>query len=344
MKKIIFATALTLAMFILNSCGEQQEIKSESGKEFPVKIAVVEKAMVDQVIEFTGNIEPMVKNYISSAAAQRIEKIYVEVGSRVKRGDLLVQMESVNYTQARIQLENLKLDLSRIEALYKAGGVSAQQYDQMKTQVKVAEESIANLDRNTKLLSPIDGVITQKNFDNGDLATGQPILVVMQMQPVKILINISEEFFPQVKVGTPVEITLDIYQGKKFPGRVMLVHPTIDASTRTFQAEVRIDNPGMVIRPGMFARAKVDFGSKERVVVPDRAVIKQAGTNDKYVYVYENGVVSYTKINLGKRVDSIYEVIDGIEPGTEVVIAGQSQLIDKSKVKVTESDLDLTIK
>ena len=69
MKKIIFATALTLAMFILNSCGEQQEIKSESGKEFPVKIAVVEKAMVDQVIEFTGNIEPMVKNYISSAAA-----------------------------------------------------------------------------------------------------------------------------------------------------------------------------------------------------------------------------------------------------------------------------------
>lgn len=344
MKKIIFATALTLAMFILNSCGEQQEIKSESGKEFPVKIAVVEKAMVDQVIEFTGNIEPMVKNYISSAAAQRIEKIYVEVGSRVKRGELLVQMESVNYTQARIQLENLKLDLSRIEALYKAGGVSAQQYDQMKTQVKVAEESIANLDRNTKLLSPIDGVITQKNFDNGDLATGQPILVVMQMQPVKILINISEEFFPQVKVGTPVEITLDIYQGKKFPGRVMLVHPTIDASTRTFQAEVRIDNPGMVIRPGMFARAKVDFGSKERVVVPDRAVIKQAGTNDKYVYVYENGVVSYTKINLGKRVDSIYEVIDGIEPGTEVVIAGQSQLIDKSKVKVTESDLDLTIK
>ncbi len=344
MKKIIFATALTLAMFILNSCGEQQEIKSESGKEFPVKIAVVEKAMVDQVIEFTGNIEPMVKNYISSAAAQRIEKIYVEVGSRVKRGDLLVQMESVNYTQARIQLENLKLDLSRIEALYKAGGVSAQQYDQMKTQVKVAEESIANLDRNTKLLSPIDGVITQKNFDNGDLATGQPILVVMQMQPVKILINISEEFFPQVKVGTPVEITLDIYQGKKFPGRVMLVHPTIDASTRTFQAEVRIDNPGMVIRPGMFARAKVDFGSKERVVVPDRAVIKQAGTNDKYVYVHENGVVSYTKINLGKRVDSIYEVIDGIEPGTEVVIAGQSQLIDKSKVKVMESDLDLTIK
>jgi RND family efflux transporter MFP subunit len=250
-------------------------------------------------------------------------------------------MESINYAQARIQLENLKLDLSRIEALYNSGGIAAQQYDQMKTQVKIAEESIANLDKNTKLLSPIDGIIVQKNFDNGDLATGQPILVVMQMQPVKILIGISEEFFPQVKIGTPVEISLDIYPGKKFNGKVMLIHPTIDPSTRTFQAEVRIENPSLQMRPGMFARAKVDFGTKDRIVVPDKAVIKQQGTNDKYVYVLDGDVVRYTKVELGKRVDSVYEVLAGLELGQKIVVAGNTGLIDGSKVQITESDLNI---
>jgi RND family efflux transporter MFP subunit len=250
-------------------------------------------------------------------------------------------MESVNYTSAYTQLENLKLNLSRIETLYKSGGVAQQQYDQMKTQVDVAEQSIANLDKNTKLLSPINGVVTQRNFDNGDLVTGMPILVVMQIQPVKILINISEEFFPQVKIGTPVQIKVDVYEGKVYPGKISLIYPTIDAGTRTFQAQVSIPNGNLEIRPGMFASAKVNFGSKERVVVPDKAVIKQAGTNDKYVYVLDGDVVTYTKVDLGKRVGSIYEVKGGLEPGQKIVIAGQSKLIDKSVVKVVDSGLSL---
>jgi len=329
---------------LLSACSSnKQKDTSADSKELLVKVVAVNKQMVNQITEFTGNIEPFVKNNISSAAAQRVEKIYAEVGSRVKRGQLLVQMESINYSQAKIQLENLKLDLSRIEALYKAGGVAEQQYDQMKTQVNVAEQSIANLDKNTKLLSPIDGVVTQRNFDNGDLATGMPILVVMQIQPVKILINISEEFFPQVKIGTPVQISVDVYEGKTYSGKVSLIYPTIDPGTRTFQAQVSIGNANSEIRPGMFARARVDFGTKERVVVPDKAVIKQAGTNDKYVYVLNGDVVTYTKVELGKRVGSIYEVNSGLEVGQKIVIAGQSKLIDQSKVKVVDTGVDLSL-
>ncbi|MHC1779757.1 MAG: efflux RND transporter periplasmic adaptor subunit [Bacteroidales bacterium] len=339
MKKI--ATLIVLATLALSACSGEA-VTEEKQKEYPVKVSAIEKAMVNQEYEFTGNIEPVAKNIISSAAAQRIDKIHVEIGSRVRKGQLLVEMENVNFLQAKLQIENLKLDLARVEALYKAGGAAAQQYDQLKTQVKVAEESLANLDKNTKLLSPIDGVVVQKNFFNGDLATGQPILVVMQMQPVKILIGISEEFFPQTKQGTPVEVTLDIYPDKKFNGKVMMIHPTIDANTRTFIAEVRIDNPSLLLRPGMFARAKVGFGAKERVVVPDRAVIKQTGTNDRYVYVLDGGIVTYTKVVLGRRVGSIYEVLSGLEAGQKVVVAGNASLSDKLKVKVTESELDLT--
>lgn len=341
MKKSTIIIALGLVLF--SACNSSGNTVVEE-KELPaVKVVEAKEEMVNQVAEYTGNIEPFVKNNISSSVAQRIEKIYVEVGSYVKKGQLLVQMENINYANARIQLENIKTDLSRTEALYKAGGISQQQYDQLKTQVKIAEENISNLDRNTKLLSPINGVVTARNFDNGDLAVGQPILTVMQLQPVKIMVAVSEEFYPVVKNGTPVEITLDVYNGKKYSGKVSLVYPTIDPTTRTFQTQVSIPNQSMEVRPGMFARAKVELGAKKRVVVPDKAVIKQQGTNDKYVFILEGDTVKYVKIEMGRRVGTNYEIISGIEAGQKVVVAGMNSLIDNAKVKVTEGGLDLTL-
>lgn len=340
MKKATLLIALGLAL--LSACNSQQTAVVES--ETPmVKVVEANEEMVNQIAEYTGNIEPFVKNNISSSTAQRVEKIFVEVGTNVKKGQLLVQMENINYANARIQLENLKTDLARTEALYKAGGISQQQYEQLKTQVKVAEENISNLDRNTKLLSPINGVVTARNFDNGDLTMGQPILVVMQLQPVKIMIAVSEEFYPVVKAGTPVEITLDVYEGKKYSGKVSLVYPTIDPTTRTFQVQVSIANHSMEIRPGMFARAKVELGSKKRVVVPDKAVIKQQGTNDKYVFVLDGDVVKYVKVEVGRRVGAKYEILSGLEAGQRVVVAGATNLIDNSRVKVTEGGLDLSL-
>ena len=341
MKKSTIIIALGLVLF--SACNSSGNTVVEE-KELPaVKVVEAKEEMVNQVAEYTGNIEPFVKNNISSSVAQRIEKIYVEVGSYVKKGQLLVQMENINYANARIQLENIKTDLSRTEALYKAGGISQQQYDQLKTQVKIAEENISNLDRNTKLLSPINGVVTARNFDNGDLAVGQPILTVMQLQPVKIMVAVSEEFYPVVKNGTPVEITLDVYNGKKYSGKVSLVYPTFDPTTRTFQTQVSIPNQSMEVRPGMFARAKVELGAKKRVVVPDKAVIKQQGTNDKYVFILEGDTVKYVKIEMGRRVGTNYEIISGIEAGQKVVVAGMNSLIDNAKVKVTEGGLDLTL-
>jgi len=334
---------LALGLILFSACNSATEAGQDEAALPVVKVAEARTQMVNQIAEFTGNIEPFVKNSISSSSAQRIEKIYVEVGTRVRKGQLLVQMENLNYANAMIQLENLRTDLSRIEALYKAGGVSQQQYDQLKTQVKVAEESLANLDKNTKLLSPIDGVITARNFDSGDLTMGQPILVVMQLQPVKIMVGISEEFYPIVKNGTPVEISLDVYDGKTFPGKVSLVYPTIEAATRTFQVQVSIANGNMQIRPGMFARAKVNLGSKERVMVPDKSVIKQQGTNDRFVYILDGDTVSFTKVELGRRIGAEYEVLSGVSEGQKVVIAGMNNLIDKAKVSVTEGGANLSL-
>ena len=135
----------------------------------------------------------------------------------------------------------------------------------------------------------------------------------------------------------PIDITFDVYGDESFGGKVSLIYPTIDPMTRTFGVEVEIPNANSRIRPGMFARATIDFGSKDRVVVPDRAVVKRAGSGDRFVYVYNNdGTVSYVKIELGRHIDTIYEVLSGLDHDTQVVVAGQSRLSDGMKVQVVE--------
>ena len=135
----------------------------------------------------------------------------------------------------------------------------------------------------------------------------------------------------------PIDITFDVYGDELFGGKVSLIYPTIDPMTRTFGVEVEIPNANSRIRPGMFARATIDFGSKDRVVVPDRAVVKRAGSGDRFVYVYNNdGTVSYVKVELGRHIDTIYEVLSGLDHEVQVVVAGQSRLSDGMKVNVVE--------
>ena len=95
---------------------------------------------------------------------------------------------------------------------------------------------------------------------------------------------------------------------KSLTGTINLIYPTIDATTRTFQVEIRLDNKDQRVRPGMFARATLNFGTAENVVVPDLAIVKQAGSGDRYVFVYKDGKVSYNKVELGRRMGTEYEL------------------------------------
>lgn len=135
----------------------------------------------------------------------------------------------------------------------------------------------------------------------------------------------------------PIDMTFDVYGDEVFKGKVSLIYPTIDPMTRTFGVEVEIPNASYRVRPGMFARATIDFGAKDRIVIPDRAVVKRAGSGDRFVYIYNNdGTVSYQKVELGRHIDTIYEVLSGVENNDQVVVAGQTRLNDGLKVNVVE--------
>lgn len=337
MKKInlFFAAA---SIFMLGACsgGEQTEqTKTEEAIE-SVRIGSTSLQNVPQETTYTATVQPDKRNNISSSMPNRIKKIYVEVGDHVKKGQVLVDLDASNIIQQKVQLDNLELEYNRAKELVAVGGASQQQLDQITTQFEAAKTAYDNLMENTKLLSPVNGVVTARNYDDGDMAQG-PILTVMQINPVKIVINVSETEFTKVKLGMPIDITLDVFGDENFKGRVSLIYPTIDPMTRTFGVEVEIPNASNRVRPGMFARATIDFGARERVIVSDRAVIKRAGSGDRFVYVYNNdGTVTYTQVELGRHVDNYYEVLSGLAADEQVVVAGQTRLSDGVKVNVVE--------
>ena len=329
---------ITMTALLLVSCNsEKKDQTTTQDQKVQVKIETVTSQDVEQTSEFTATVEASVTNKIAPQMAVRIDKVFAEVGDKVRKGQKLAQMDQSNLMQSKVQLENIEAEFKRLDELYKIGGVSKSQWEAQKTSLEIAKTSYRNLSENTQLISPINGVVTARNYDSGDMfSMGTPIFVVEEIRPVKLLVNISETLFTQVKKGMPVDVKLDVYGNETFAGKISLVYPSIDSQTRTFPIEITVANNDERVRPGMFARITINFGVKQNVVVPDLAIVKQSGSGDRYIYVYKDGKVSYNKVELGRRMGDKYELISGVENGDQVVVTGQSRLNDGMEVEIVK--------
>lgn len=179
--------------------------------------------------------------------------------------------------------------------------------------------------------------MTARNYDPGDMTGQLPVLTVGQVTPsVKVVINVNENDLQSITRGMPVDISFDAFPDETFTGRITRIAPAIDVASRTFPAEITVANPAGRILPGMFARAIINLGSTDNVVVPDRAVVKQSGSANKYVYVYRGGKVAFRQVQLGQRLDDSYELLSGLADGDTVVTAGQSRLIDGAPARINQ--------
>lgn len=328
-----FSSLVLLAVLV--GCKEKTTtVDSEESKKAVVKVTTVSSKMVDQIYEYSGTVEPFKLNNISPSMPLRIDKINVEVGDMVKAGQVLALMDKVQYDQTLTQLQTYQLELKRLENLLNAGAVSQQDYDNLKAQVDVTQTAVDNLKQNMQLTSPISGIVSARNYDEGDMYGGTPVLTIMQMQPVKVLIDVQEIFYPKVKKGMKVNVKLDTYPNQVFEGTVYLVHPTINSLTRTFKVEVTLPNSNMAIKPGMFARVEIAYDSEKRVTVPDLSIIKQEGSNERYVFVVENGVARRKVVELGRRLEDEFELISGVNENDQVIIAGHTRLVDRTEVEI----------
>ena len=331
--------SVACASALLFSCSGKKEQAATATEELPlVTIEKVTEEDVPQIVSYTATVEPFKTNNISASSANRIKSILVDVGSTVAAGQTVAVLDAVYIDQQEIRIANMKREYDRAVELLNIGGGTQQSVDQLKTEYDAAVRSLKNMKENVKLISPISGVVTARNYDPGDMTGQLPILTVEQQNPVKVMVNISEQDYTKVKKGMKVKVTLDVYGDEEFEGTVYLVHPTVDSSTRTFTVEVTLPNSNSRIRTGMFARVEFNYGTMRHVVVPDRAVVKQSGSGNKYVYVYKDGKVSYNQVQLGQRLGTRYELLSGVENNSDVVITGQTRLADGARVEIMKDD------
>ena len=366
MKRFIYKSVILALSFAAVACNKKKDETNPAmmDQKPQVKIEQVRAENIAKTEVYAGTVESDVKNNIAPNQPLRIKKIFVDVGDYVKRGQVLVELDKTNVRQndiqienqklaienARLQMENQKVEFNRTAELYAVGGASKSEYDGSKLaydqtviayenaqkQLNVLYNQLGLLDENSRLISPMDGIVTVRNYDDGDMYSANPILTIEQTNPVKLTIKVSEMYYDIVKPGMMAEIALDAYENQLFRGTVATKYPTIDQVTHTFPVEILMSNENQLVRPGMYARATLAMESNYHVLVPDIAVVKQIGAGDRYVYVYNNGKVSYNKVEIGQHLGDKYEVISGVMDGDMVVVAGMNKLSNGKEVEVVK--------
>ena len=293
-----------------------------------VSVVAAARENVPQTSLYSSTVQAKVVNNIAPQGTGRIQKLNVEVGDFVAKGQVLAEMDKVQLEQAQLKLRNDETELERVRTLLSQGGISQADFDQLELAFNVSKSSCRNIEENTILRSPVSGVITARNYDRGDMFTmGQPIYTVQQITPVKILVGISETDYTRVKKGDTVSITADALPGKEFSGTVNRLYPTMDPATHTFNVEVTVPNTRRELRPGMYARVTVNFGSTFNIVLPDTAVLKMQGAGTRSVFVVDpEGKAEMRVVTLGRHFDGKYEILSGLEEGEQVVVKGNSAL------------------
>ncbi len=337
MKRLTMIATVALAMGSLVACGGKTETATaeETEKIEKVQTITLAKETVARELELSSTLEGYESMSVAPSLTGKIEHIYVEVGSRVSKDQLLIRMDQNQLNTTRINLASVQTEFNRVEALKESGSISQQVYDQTKAQLDQLKQSESFLEANTFVKAQFSGVIAAKNYEDGELYSGAPILTLTQINTLKAIINIPESYFPMIKKGMHVDITSDIYQGEVFPATIEIVYPTVDPSSHTFQAKVRIPNGSEKIRPGMFVKANLAIGEVETMVVPYNAVLKLQGSNNRYVFLNRDGVAKRVDVALGQRFDDRIEVIsEEIKEGDQIVVTGQARLVDGVKLEI----------
>ncbi len=333
MKKI---SILAAAVLVMVGCGKKQEattIHESDGRVEVVELTTLHPREIQREITLSSNLMGYETVNVAPSLTGKIEHIYVEVGDKVRKGDSLVRMDQQQFNSTRFAIANLETEMQRMEGLIQTGSVSQQQYDQMKLSLNQTKETFKFLKTNTYVQAPFAGVISAKNYEDGELYSGQPIVVLTQVDKLKTLVAIPESYIPQVKAGMSLSLKTDVYPDRVFPATIEVVYPTVDAASHTFMAKVVVNNPQGLLRPGMYVNTTIGLGKATIMAAPYSTVLKLIGANERYVFINNNGYAKRVTVEMGQRFgDDVEITAPEIVDGVELVTKGEARLVDGVKI------------
>jgi|WetSurMetagenome_2_1015567.scaffolds.fasta_scaffold30679_2 membrane fusion protein, multidrug efflux system len=352
MNYIKLFSSLLLGGLIIAGCGSKTSTETaqaatvpaqDTKAVIPVKVMQISKTKIARTIDYTATINAFEEVNMAPSTPGRIDKIYVETGDRVNKGDNLFLMDRTQLLQLKLQLSNLEKDKNRLDTLLKSGSAKQQQYDQIKVQYDVTKTNVDFMEQNTLLKAPFSGIVTGKYFEDGEMYSGAPssptgksaVVTVMQINPLKVVVNLSEQYYPLIHKGMKADLTADVYKNEKFTGNVYRISPTITPSSRSFGVEIEVPNNSEKLKPGMYVRVAMNLGEVETFVLPANTILVQEGTNIRFVFINDNGVARRIEVLLGKRYDDQVEILsDNLKEKDQLITQGQSRLVDGDKIEI----------
>ncbi len=332
-----YPVILAAAAMLLPACSSKtaEDTETEQEKVETVSTQKLQKQEIMRVLTFSSVLQPYEKVSVAPALQGRIKNLYVEVGDRVQKGQMLAKMDETQYLSTKLNYENTKTDFNRIKILNDSNNIAKQTYDQAKSGLDVLETSLKNLEENTYLRAPFAGVISARNYEPGELFSGQAIYELVQISTLKALVEIPESYFPDVKQGMKINLKTDTYADEVFPAVVEIVYPTIDEKSHTFSVKLRISNANQKLRPGMYVNTTLEMGKENTLVAPYNAVQKLQGSDERYVFLAENGKAKRVVVKFGQRFDDNVEILaDEIKEGVDLITQGVAKLHDGTPIQI----------
>jgi membrane fusion protein, multidrug efflux system len=348
MKKTIFIVAA--ALLILSACRNQdQNLKADI--EIPVSVENLKLKSIEEFINTTGTAFPKGEILLKSkiTASYYLEKNpetgrLWQLGDRIKAGSLIARLEDKEYVNSikmetnQLNMELTESELKKEESLYEKGGVTLKElktaginYENAKTTV---ENSKLQLEK-TRVVAPIDGVIVDLPYytQSTQVETGSTIAKIMDYQTMYMDVQLPEKYISVIKPGQLVKLTNYTIPEDTLIGNITQLSPAINPDTRTFKGNIAVNNPKLLLRPGMFVKADIVTSKKDSVVVIPKTIIlsRQRG---KTVFVYDRGVVAERIIETGLENIAEVEVTKGLAKDERLITSGFETLSNKAKVKI----------
>ncbi|MCC7002074.1 MAG: efflux RND transporter periplasmic adaptor subunit [Gemmatimonadaceae bacterium] len=313
------------------------------GQPSPVEIAVVARTSMARTSTVTGQLAPVRAVGVNSQIAGALLTVNVEEGSRVTKGELMAEIDPRELTAqvraAEAALAFAKSTAERSTTLYEAKVITVVEFERDRTALASAEASLAQLKTRldfTKVLSPLDGVVTQRFVRDGDIVGAQAALfTVADVSTLVTLLPVSELEVPMLRTGATVPVQVDALQAT-VNGRIRRIFPAADSLNRLVPVEVAI--PGNAIaglRPGYTVRATLRLDERQNVLmIPSRAVVGAQGSQS--VYVIKNGRAERRRVRVGTDTDGQTEVVEGVVFGDSVITTGNALLRDGAQVRIVQ--------
>ncbi len=360
-------TAIILILFVIAAVLRINNNASESAKrQSVIPVVKLGKAIIGDITQtesLTGDILPIQQANIYSKVSGNIEKVYVDIGDHVFKDQLLALIDTTiysqnakqahaNYIQVVANLENTKLNYNRNKTLLSQNLISQQDLDNSKTayDVALAQEEAAHASYSNaltqlsycKVTAPFSGYITKRFLDPGAYVTSSTtsasstLFTLMDVDNLKAIINLPEKDVPLISQVSNVQVIADALPGKIFNAKLKKISEAVDLSTRTMAIEVDIENPGKLLKPGMFATINIQLGKKSGVLLlPNYSVLNDENGNYVFVLNSDNSV-SQEYVQVGIQQNNMDEIISGVDTSKKIIFVGQTLVKNGSKVKIAK--------